>query len=83
MQEYPKMEVLIEGHTDGNDEMKLNIKLSEDRALEVKKYLVETGKIEANRITTKGWGPTKPISSNVSEETRKKNRRVEFSILKL
>jgi outer membrane protein OmpA-like peptidoglycan-associated protein len=83
MLEYPRMEVLIEGHTDGNDDLNLNIKLSENRANEVKKFLVEKGGIEANRIQTKGWGPTKPISSNVTEETRKKNRRVEFSILKL
>lgn len=83
MKEYPNMEVLIEGHTDGNDDMKLNIKLSEDRAAEVKKFLVEKGGIAAERITTKGWGPTRPIASNVTEETRKKNRRVEFSILKL
>ncbi len=83
LKEYPKMEVLIEGHTDGNDDLNLNIKLSEERAKEVKKYLVEKGGIEENRIQIKGWGPTKPISSNVTEETRKKNRRVEFSILKL
>lgn len=84
MQEYPTMEVVIEGHTDGSDEnMMLNVKLSQDRANEVKKYLVEKGQIETKRIQTKGWGQSKPIASNATEETRKKNRRVEFTILKL
>lgn len=84
MQEYPSMQVIIEGHTDGSDDnMMLNVKLSQDRANEVKKYLVEKGQIEAKRIQTKGWGQSKPIASNATEETRKKNRRVEFTILKL
>lgn len=84
MQEYPTMQVIIEGHTDGSDEnMMLNVKLSQERANEVKKYLEEKGQIDAKRIQTKGWGQSKPIASNATEETRKKNRRVEFTILKL
>ncbi|RYU92745.1 OmpA family protein [Emticicia agri] len=84
MKEYPTMQVMIEGHTDGSDDnLMLNLKLSQDRANEVKKYLVEKGGIDANHIQTKGWGPSRPIASNATEETRKKNRRVEFSILKL
>lgn len=84
MKEYPTMQVIIEGHTDGSDEnMMLNVKLSQERANEVKKYLVEKGQIEAKRIQTKGWGQSKPIASNATEETRRKNRRVEFTILKL
>lgn len=84
MQEYPTMEVIIEGHTDGSDEnMMLNVKLSQERANEVKKYLAEKGQIDTKRIQTKGWGQSKPIASNATEETRKKNRRVEFTILKL
>jgi outer membrane protein OmpA-like peptidoglycan-associated protein len=84
MQEYPAMEVIIEGHTDGSDDnMLLNVKLSQDRANEVKKYLVAQGRIDTKRIQTKGWGQSKPIASNATEETRKKNRRVEFTIFKL
>lgn len=84
LKEYPTMQVLIEGHTDGaDDNLLLNVKLSQDRANEVKKYLIEKGGVNAARIQTKGWGPSRPIASNATEETRKKNRRVEFSILKL
>lgn len=84
MKEYPGMEVMIEGHTDGaDDNLMLNVKLSQERANEVKKYLVEKGGIDAAHIQTKGWGPSRPIASNATEETRKKNRRVEFSIMKL
>jgi outer membrane protein OmpA-like peptidoglycan-associated protein len=84
MQEYPSMEVIIEGHTDGSDDnLMLNVKLSQERANEVKRYLIAKGSIDAKRIQTKGWGPSKPIASNASEETRKKNRRVEFTIFKL
>ncbi|MFD2520533.1 OmpA family protein [Emticicia soli] len=84
MKEYPNMEVMIGGHTDGSDDdLMLNVKLSQDRANEVKKYLVEVGGIDASHIQTKGWGPSRPVASNATEETRKKNRRVEFSILKL
>jgi outer membrane protein OmpA-like peptidoglycan-associated protein len=84
MQEYPSMEVIIEGHTDGSDEnMLLNVKLSQDRANEVKKYLIAKGGIAPKRVQTKGWGQSKPIASNATEETRKRNRRVEFTISKL
>ncbi|WP_064196829.1 MULTISPECIES: OmpA family protein [Emticicia] len=84
MKEYQSMQVIIEGHTDGSgDDIMLNVKLSQNRANEVKKYLVENGHIDPARIQTKGWGQSKPIASNSTEETRKKNRRVEFTILKL
>lgn len=82
MKENPKMEILLEGHTDNQGDTKKNIKLSEDRVLEVKNYLAGKG-IEATRIQTKAWGPAKPIASNLTEATRQKNRRVEFTILKM
>jgi outer membrane protein OmpA-like peptidoglycan-associated protein len=82
MNEYSEMEILLEGHTDNQGDIKKNIQLSEDRVLEVKKYLVLKG-IGAFRIQTKAWGPAKPIASNLTEATRQKNRRVEFTILKM
>ncbi|GGB99303.1 hypothetical protein GCM10011325_28150 [Dyadobacter sediminis] len=82
MNTYPTMEILLEGHTDNQGEVKQNVKLSEDRVQQVKKYLLSKG-IRPNRIQTKAWGPAKPIASNLTEQTRKKNRRVEFTILKI
>lgn len=82
MNDYPTMEILLEGHTDNQGETLKNVKLSEDRVQQVKKYLLSKG-IAAQRIQTKAWGPAKPIASNLTEQTRQKNRRVEFTILKI
>ena len=69
--------VEIQGHTDNIGKKSKNMKLSLDRAESVKKYLVQKG-IEAERITTKGFGPDKPAASNSTTEGRQKNRRIEF-----
>jgi outer membrane protein OmpA-like peptidoglycan-associated protein len=82
MNEYPTMEILLEGHTDNVGDWQKNVQLSEDRVMAVKKYLHSKGIVLA-RIQTKAWGPANPISSNITEETRKWNRRVEFTILKM
>jgi outer membrane protein OmpA-like peptidoglycan-associated protein len=76
------VKILLEGHTDNQGDPQLNLKLSESRVNEVKNYLVSKG-IAASRIEAKGWGEVKPISSNELEEYRKRNRRVEFTILSL
>jgi outer membrane protein OmpA-like peptidoglycan-associated protein len=83
MNEYPSMEVLLEGHTDNQGDFTLNVELAQFRVDAVKTYLVDIGKIDESRISTKSWGPIKPISSNSTPETRKKNRRVEFTIIKM
>ncbi|MBD2704587.1 OmpA family protein [Spirosoma sp. BT702] len=82
LEKYPNMELLIEGHTDNQGEWEPNMKLSEDRVRVVKEYLTGKGIVDT-RIQTKAWGPSKPIASNETEEKRKQNRRVEFTILKL
>jgi outer membrane protein OmpA-like peptidoglycan-associated protein len=81
LKQYPTVEILIGGHTDNQGDPALNVKLSEDRVNEVKKYLVGKG-ISADRLKTQGFGGTQPISSNEQEETRRFNRRVEFTITK-
>ncbi len=81
MQENNRIEIHLDGHTDNQGDWGQNIKLSENRVNEVKKYLVSKG-IAANRITTKAWGGSKAIFSNETESTRMKNRRVEFTIKK-
>ena len=81
MKDYPTVEIRLEGHTDNQGDPKLNMQLSVDRVEAVKRYLVSKG-IDKKRITTIGYGETKPIASNVKEETRKNNRRVEFVVVK-
>ena len=81
MKDYPTVEIKLSGHTDNQGDPALNLKLSQDRVNEVKKYLSSHG-VNGGRITTEGFGDTKPIASNDQEETRMKNRRVEFTITK-
>lgn len=75
----PKVEIELAGHTDNRGISVHNVKLSQERVDNVKKYLVSKG-IESKRITGKGYGGIKPIADNNAEETRKLNRRVEFII---
>jgi len=78
---HQNIKIEIGGHTDSYGDDTYNLKLSEARAKAVYEYLVNSGKIEANRISYKGYGETKPIDSNETEAGRAKNRRTEFKIL--
>jgi outer membrane protein OmpA-like peptidoglycan-associated protein len=71
--------VSIEGHTDDQGADAYNKKLSDQRAKSVLDYLVGKG-VDASRLTSKGFGETKPIASNETEEGKEQNRRVEFLI---
>ncbi|GAE90353.1 phosphate ABC transporter substrate-binding/OmpA family protein [Acetivibrio straminisolvens] len=78
LSQFPEYYLIVDAHTDsvGSDES--NLKLSKDRALEVKKYLVQNG-VDENRIVARGWGEYRPIVANeLTEEDRAKNRRTEF-----
>ena len=72
--------VSVEGHTSSEGEAGANMKLSQDRAAAVQKALVERG-IDVKRLTSKGFGVTKPIGDNATPVGRVANRRVEFTIL--
>jgi outer membrane protein OmpA-like peptidoglycan-associated protein len=74
--------VSIEGHTDNIGDASNNLALSLKRAQAVKKYLMDKG-IDGKRIFTEGYGQTRPVASNATPEGRKKNRRVEFLIMRL
>ncbi|KUO59095.1 hypothetical protein APF79_10760 [bacterium BRH_c32] len=76
-----KVEIEISGHTDNVGADKYNMELSQKRADATKAYIVSKG-IASNRITTKGYGKTKPLTSNATDAGREQNRRVEFTILK-
>ena len=71
--------ITISGHTDNVGNKSYNLRLSENRAKAVASYLISKG-IAETRITTRGYGSSSPIASNDTEEGRKKNRRVSFTI---
>jgi outer membrane protein OmpA-like peptidoglycan-associated protein len=76
----PDLKVEIAGHTDdvGNDDS--NLTLSQHRADAVKSWLIRRG-ISSERIIAKGYGETRPIASNKTEEGKQKNRRTEVHLL--
>ena len=71
--------IIIEGHTDDVGSAEFNQKLSEQRAHAVMKYLIERG-VAANRLKSVGYGLTKPVADNKTEDGRARNRRVELVI---
>jgi outer membrane protein OmpA-like peptidoglycan-associated protein len=75
-----KMKIQLEGHTDYRGNPDRNMKLSEDRVLAVRDYLVNQD-IKKSRIKYKAFGGTQPITTENTEEARLKNRRVEVRIL--
>jgi len=82
MEEKPTMEIEISGHTDSAGPDKYNMGLSERRAKSVVQYL-NGKKIEKNRMNVVFFGETKPVDTNDTTDGRKRNRRVEFKILKI
>lgn len=79
--ENPTVEVELSGHTDNVGTDGYNKKLSYERASSVAEYLISKG-IIASRIKVEGYGKSKPVATNDTEEGRQLNRRVEFQILK-
>jgi len=76
--EHAELKLTIEGHTDNAGGDAANQTLSEKRAAAVKQYLVSAYSIDGVRLTTKGFGASKPASSNTTPEGRQNNRRVEL-----
>lgn len=77
MKENPTIKFEIGGHTDGDGDVAYNLTLSQQRADAVRERLVQMG-IDATRLTSKGYGKTKPIAPNTTPEGKANNRRVEF-----
>jgi len=75
------LKVEISGHTDNKGDVNSNKTLSENRAKAVLDYLVSKG-CDKNMLIAKGYGDSKPISENTTEQGRAKNRRVEFQVVK-
>jgi OOP family OmpA-OmpF porin len=77
LKQNPEVKVIVEGHTDNVGSAASNQELSDARAQNVMAWLTAHGVVGA-RLMAKGWGQTKPVADNSSEEGRAKNRRVEF-----
>jgi len=82
MIDHPKLKLNISGHTDSQGKEESNLRLSQARADAIKAYLIYQFKIEADRIDAHGYGSSKPIVQEQTDEDRKLNRRVEFEISK-
>lgn len=74
---HSHIRVEIAGHTDSTGSAELNERLSLERAESVKNFLVQEG-IEAERLTTAGYGPSQPVASNNTAQGREENRRIEM-----
>jgi outer membrane protein OmpA-like peptidoglycan-associated protein len=81
LKEYPNSRFSIEGHTDSDGKDAFNQKLSEDRAKAVKDYLIENG-IDSDRLSSIGYGESKPIDTNKTAKGKANNRRVEVKLIK-
>lgn len=75
----PKLKIEIQGHTDNVGDDSLNERLSLNRAIAVREYLIERH-IDPNRLTYKGFGKSKPVADNSTPEGQQKNRRTSFII---
>jgi OOP family OmpA-OmpF porin len=73
------LRIEIQGHTDSQGARPKNIRLSNDRANAVRKYLTTRG-VDQNQITSAGYGPDKPVADNKTTDGRAKNRRIEFVV---
>lgn len=81
LNENPAIEIEMSAHTDSKGSDEYNFTLSDNRAKSVKDYILSKG-IAESRIISQGYGETKPVATNETDEGRQLNRRVEFKILK-
>ena len=81
LKENPAIEIEMSAHTDSRGTDEYNFTLSDNRARSVMEYIISQG-ISRNRITSHGYGESKPVATNETDEGRQLNRRVEFKIMK-
>jgi len=79
MKEYPTTSFVIEGHTDSVGSEKSNQTLSDNRAASVRDYLTTIG-MDGSRLSSIGYGESRPIATNNTKAGRQQNRRVEISL---
>jgi outer membrane protein OmpA-like peptidoglycan-associated protein len=81
MNENPRLKILISGYTDNVGKALDNLVLSNGRALAVVNYLLASKQIAKDRIQFKGFGASKPIADNNTEQGKALNRRTELSVI--
>ncbi|HLV13583.1 MAG TPA: OmpA family protein [Xanthomarina sp.] len=81
LKEYSNAKFSIEGHTDSVGSDALNMKLSKERASSVMNYLITNG-VASSRLSSEGYGESRPIDSNKTAAGRANNRRVEINLVK-
>jgi outer membrane protein OmpA-like peptidoglycan-associated protein len=81
LRQNPSLKLEVRGHTDATGDAAYNLKLSERRADSVREYMIKHG-ISPERIRAVGFGETRPIAPNATEEGRAKNRRTEFYFIR-
>jgi K(+)-stimulated pyrophosphate-energized sodium pump len=79
LKEYPQVKIKVGGYTDNTGSPEGNLKLSEERATNVKNALIALG-ISADRLTSEGFGQEHPVADNATEEGRQKNKRIAISV---
>lgn len=80
MQQYPQTTTVVEGHTDSVGTDQYNQRLSERRAEAVRNVLVNEYGVQGNRVNSVGYGESRPVADNSTEEGRQINRRVEAEV---
>jgi outer membrane protein OmpA-like peptidoglycan-associated protein len=80
--DHPNFKIKISGHTDSAGKEEANLRLSQARADAIKNYLTTVFPISVSRITATGYGSSKPIVQEVTDDHKQLNRRVEFEIIK-
>ncbi len=80
MEKYQGTKISIQGHTDNQGDSVANQRLSVNRANSVRDWLIQHG-INASRLEARGYGQTRPIATNSTEQGRETNRRIEFIII--
>ena len=81
LKKYPGYKIVIEGHTDSIGADESNLKISRERANNFLTYLVDNEGIPLERLSSVGYGESRPIASNINEDGRRQNRRVDIVIL--
>ena len=80
LKEYPDNFAVLEGHTDGRGTVKYNERLSQKRADSVRQYMIDNFGVDGTKLSAKGYGKSRPIASNDTDEGRQRNRRTELHI---